>query len=68
MQKKLLRRAVGSDLYFQGKEYWCIDEKGNKVELANHGVIAILSITNKGKRNMGITTFGKGKDVQGINT
>ena len=43
-------------------------KKGDKVELANHGVIAVLFITNKGKRNMEITTFGKGKDVQGINT
>jgi len=49
-KEKLLRKYIESDPHYQGEEYWCIDEKGNRIKLTHHGVFLVLSLTDKGKR------------------
>lgn len=47
---KLLQKAIIDDHYFQSEEYWCYDPQTQaKVVLSKHGVIAFLSVTEKGK-------------------
>lgn len=50
MKTKLLEGQFETDFSFQGAGYWCDDpDTGERIELAEHGLLAHLSLTDKGR-------------------